>query len=333
MRGIWRHAELFDGVHRPELSLGEGDTPLEPLEELAAELGLESLQLKREDRNPGGSHKDRGLLYQVAALPGRGATLVISSSGNAATSGAAACRAAGHRLIAFVSPDTNPSKLARIEAAGGLLIACPKPINFARYAARVFGLGNLRGTADPQASVGYRSLAGELAEARADSVLTFSSSGVSMTGIADGFDRLGLDPALWAVQSGLCLGLARALDPSIPDDPESPAGRLGVRNPPGAGELAARLVATGGGAVAVSADEVAAGAARLGARGLHVSPEGAAVVAAVARLAAARRIRGRVVAIVTGRAHADAGAAPAMATLISYLEVRGFLEQLGLAPA
>ncbi len=332
MRGIWRHASLFEGLDRPELSLGEGDTPLEPLDALAAELGLESLHLKREDRNPGGSHKDRGLLYQVAALPGTGSTLVISSSGNAAASGAAACRAAGHRLLAFVSPATNPSKLARIEAAGGLLLSCPKPINFARYAARVFGLRSLRGTADPLASIGYRSLAGELVPARPDAVLTFSSSGVSLTGMADGFDRLGAAPALWAVQSGLCLGIARALQPDLPDDPASPAGRLGVRNPPGAAALAERLVATGGGAVAVSGAEVASGSDQLRGLGVDASPEGAAVLAAVCRLAGAGRLSGRVVAVVTGRSHPELDPAPEMPSVETYLAVRAYLEQLGLEP-
>ncbi len=332
MKGIWRHASLFEGLDRPELSLGEGDTPLQPLDALAAELGLDSLHLKREDRNPGGSHKDRGLLYQVAAQPGAGSTLVISSSGNAATSGAAACRAAGHRLVAFVSPATNPSKLARIEAAGGLLLSCPKPINFAKYAARVFGLRNLRGTADPLASVGYRSLAGELAEARPDAVLTFSSSGVSLTGMADGFDRLEAGPALWAVQSGLCLGIARALEPDLPDDPRSPAGRLGVRNPPGAAALAERLVGTGGGAVAVSGAEVTSGGEQLRELGVEASPEGAAVLAAVRRLARSGRLRGRVVAVVTGRAHPEGDPAPDMPSVDSYLAVRAFLQQLGLEP-
>ncbi len=334
MRGIWRHGHLLDELPADRPELGEGDTPIVDLPELAAAWGLESVGLKREDHNPNGSHKDRGLLYQVAAHRGEARrTHVISSSGNAAASGAAACAVTGDRLVAFVAEDTDPTKVGRIAARGGVVLKASKPINFARYAARVFGLVNLRGTADPIASVGYRSLAGELCEAGADHVLTFSSSGVSASGMLDGFDRLGASTALWSVQSGRCVALARALDADAPSDPDSPAGRLGARNPPGADELARRLVRGGGGAVAVDAAAVARGSGRLRGVGVETSPEGGATLAALRGLAADGRVRGRVLVVLTGAAHSAQDPGDAL-TVSSYLDVRRyFVDELGMAPS
>lgn len=333
MRGIWRHAHLFEELptHLPEL--GEGDTAVLELPKLAACLGLDFLGLKREDQNPNGSHKDRGLLYQIALhRRPQPRTHVISSSGNAATSAAAACAAVGDRLVAFVAHDTEPAKLGRIASRGGVVIKATKPVNFARYASRVFGLVNLRGTADPLASVGYRSLAGELAEIGADHLLTFSSSGVSARGLLGGFERLGGGPALWSVQSGRCIALARALDPRAVEDPDSPAGRLGARSPPGAEELAGRLRARGGGALAVDSAAVARGRARLEAAGVTTSAEGAAQLAALEELAKRGDVRGRVVVVLTGAAHADQAPGDA-AEVTSYLDVRAFFtDTLALEP-
>jgi threonine synthase len=317
------------------LTVGEGGTVLESAPALALLSGVGDLLLKREDFNPSGSHKDRGLLYQVARhAPRGGETFVLSSSGNAAISAAAACACTRSRLLAFVSPRTAAQKMARLLASEAVVIACPKPINFARYAARVFGLTDLRGTKDPVASIGYRSIAGELSEQapRADALFTFSSSGISINGIADGFVALGRGPALWAVQSGECLGIVRALRPDTPSDPESPAGRLGVRNPPGADALAERLVATGGGALAVSTDQVRLWQRRLEDAGIETSAEGAAVLAGIGATPGLQDKQ--VIGIMTGRG----GGGPQLSggsahTAGSYLEVRNLLiDQLGLMP-
>ncbi len=342
---IWKHAALFGDDGAPAArarehgwTLGEGGTPLQDRHDLAADLGVARLLLKREDLEPGGSHKDRGVLYQVVrhrgAQPG---TCVLSSSGNAAVSAAAACRLTGDRLVAFVSPSTAPGKRARLLASDALVVETLKPINFARYAARVFGLQDLRGTRDPIASVGYRSLAAEVHDAapEVDALFTFSSSGISIAGIADGYEQLGRTPALWAVQSGSCIGLAKAIDPGVQGDPGSPAGRLGIRNPPDAPAIAQRLVDTGGGAVVVHTEAVLAWSQRLADAGVAVSPEGGAVLAGIA--ATPGLGDATVVAVMTGARHDDDDDdAPAAApiSLDSYLEVRTFFEeQLGLRPA
>ena len=321
------------GISR--LTLGEGATPLEDVPTLAEALGVRRLQLKREDRNPSGSHKDRGVLYQVVRRGSDGGnTFVLSSSGNAAVSAAAACGVTGNRLVAFVAPGTAPSKMARLLGSDAVIVECPKPINFARYAARVFGLDDLRGTKDPLASVGYRSLAAEIAQDAPDldALVTFSSSGISMEGIADGLDALDLRVPLWSVQSGTCVGIVRALDPSVVDDPHSPAGRLGIRNPPNAEALAERLVASGGGALAVTGEAVLHWSDRLARAGIECAPEGGAVLAGIA---ASPELRGRdVVAIVTGAAYQPPEPSKRESVALdSYLSVREhFIDHLGLEP-
>jgi len=251
-------------------------------------------------------------------------------------SAAAACRVTGNRLVAFVAPSTNPGKMASLLQSDAVVVSCPKPLNFARYAARVFGLTNLRGTKDPIASVGYRTIAAEVREEEHSiaALFTFSSSGISLQGIADGFRILGKAPQLWAVQSGECIGIVRALQPDTPTDPTSPAGRLGIKNPPGAETLAQTLVSTGGGAVAVEGREVVLWQDRLEQAGVQTSPEGAAVLAGIARTEGLED--SSVVAVMTGKAQlttpldADQDLAdPRWAE--SYLDVRQLLQdELGL---
>jgi threonine dehydratase len=238
--------------------------------------------------------------------------------------------------VAFVAPSTAPAKLSRLLASEALVLVCTRPINFARYASRVFGLPDLRGTKDPAATVGYRSIAGEVADEapEADALFTFSSSGVSIAGIADGYDQLAPSPALWSIQSGECVGIVRALYPETPSEPGSPAGRLGIKNPPGAEALARRLAGSGGGARAISGDDVRSWQQHLRDVGVETSPEGAAVLAGIS---ATPGLEGQqVVAILTGRAQDTVAETPTERLSFqpeSYLDVRALLtEQLGLDP-
>lgn len=77
-------------------ALGEGQTPLQDMPELAQQFGVARLALKDESRNPTGSHKDRMTAVGVAqALDFDAHTLVLASSGNAAVSAAHYAWAAG----------------------------------------------------------------------------------------------------------------------------------------------------------------------------------------------------------------------------------------------
>ena len=58
-RGLWRFRHLLPARPAHPISLGEGATPLVPLERLGRRLGLPRLYAKDESQNPTWSYKDR----------------------------------------------------------------------------------------------------------------------------------------------------------------------------------------------------------------------------------------------------------------------------------
>ncbi|MFN8424577.1 MAG: PLP-dependent lyase/thiolase [Anaerolineae bacterium] len=152
------------------LTLGEGATPLEWAPELARAVGLEALWLKREDRNPTGSRKDRGVAFQLAAAraaaAAAGATLAriaLSSSGNAAISAAAFGRAASVEVVAFVAPDTAAAKIAELRRLGAVVVRTPYAVGLCQAWSAARGVPNLRPSTDPNAVVGFQTLGWEIA--------------------------------------------------------------------------------------------------------------------------------------------------------------------------
>jgi threonine synthase len=197
-QGQWTHAELF-GPSVPagsRLTLGEGDTPLEPAEALGADLGIPSLRLKREDHSPTGSHKARYLGYLCSVLVASGVRqAVISSSGNAAIAAAAYATLGGIRLLSLVSPRTPRVKLEQLRNYPQLTVLSDRPVALLHHAVQNWGLADLRGSVNPLAPNAYRGLAKELLEeAELAGVFLFSSSGAAALGLSQGFAQL-LEPA------------------------------------------------------------------------------------------------------------------------------------------
>ena len=87
--GMWRWQEILP-VKDPEhiISLGEGDTPLLPLQNLGAELGLSRLYTKDESLNPTSSFKARGLSAALSKASELGVSrVIIPTAGNAGGAG------------------------------------------------------------------------------------------------------------------------------------------------------------------------------------------------------------------------------------------------------
>jgi threonine synthase len=77
-------------------SLGEGNTPIYNMPELAESLGLSTFEIKDESRNPSGSHKDRMVAMAVNHALDLGVhTIVVGSFGRAAISAALYAYSAG----------------------------------------------------------------------------------------------------------------------------------------------------------------------------------------------------------------------------------------------
>jgi len=107
------------GPETPQLSLGEGDTPLIPSRRLGQELGLD-LHFKFEGMNPTGSFKDRGMAVAVSkALEAGASSIVCASTGNTAASAAAyAARAGLTAVILCPAGAVAAAKLSQSRAVG-----------------------------------------------------------------------------------------------------------------------------------------------------------------------------------------------------------------------
>jgi threonine synthase len=109
----------------PDLSLGEGQTPLVHLRRLGARLGIPNLYAKVEGQNPTGSFKDRGMVVAVAKAVEDGARAIIcASTGN--TSASAAAYGAAHGLeVVVVLPAGKIAlgKLLQAIVAGARVVA------------------------------------------------------------------------------------------------------------------------------------------------------------------------------------------------------------------
>ena len=102
------------------LSAAEGDTPLVDATPLAEAVGVGSLAVKDEGRNPTGTVYDRGMSLAVtAAREADTEPLALAAAGNAGQSAAAYAGRAGLRSYAFVPSRTAFSNKAMVNVHGG----------------------------------------------------------------------------------------------------------------------------------------------------------------------------------------------------------------------
>jgi threonine synthase len=114
-------------------TLGEGDTPLLALPELARRFGIARLAIKDESCNPTGSHKDRMSALGVSQALDFGAhTLVLASSGNAAVSAARYAQLAGLTCEVATYEDMPAAYAKSLASAGARRFAFAD--NAARWA-------------------------------------------------------------------------------------------------------------------------------------------------------------------------------------------------------
>ena len=123
--GIWRHRPALGlpaGI--PEISLGEGDTPIVPLQRWGSAHGLPRVLAKLEYVSPTGSFKDRGAAAVIAVLAGAGVDAIVEdSSGNAGAAMAAYAARAGLRAQIFVPESAPAAKRDQIAGYGAQVVA------------------------------------------------------------------------------------------------------------------------------------------------------------------------------------------------------------------
>ncbi|MEM2897433.1 MAG: threonine synthase [Candidatus Bathyarchaeia archaeon] len=121
---VWKYEELLPISDKKNIvSLNEGGTPLINSKRLSKLLGLKSLHLKDETRNPTASFKDRTMTVGVSkALEFGVVTVVTASSGNAAAALAAYSANAGLNTYAFVLEAATLGKIAQLMLCGAKVI-------------------------------------------------------------------------------------------------------------------------------------------------------------------------------------------------------------------
>ncbi|MDX2075054.1 MAG: pyridoxal-phosphate dependent enzyme [bacterium] len=105
VRSLWRYGALLPiSTPNPEISLGEGYTPLVRLYQYERIYGHEGIYIKDERHQPTNSFKDRQASMSVTAMHQQGITeCVLASTGNAAVAYAAFCARAGIKLWLFLT--------------------------------------------------------------------------------------------------------------------------------------------------------------------------------------------------------------------------------------
>ncbi len=185
-------------------SLGEGNTPVAPLDQAADALGLQSVTIKLEASNPTGSHKDRMTAQFVARAVAKNAPVVAAaSSGNAGASLAAYAAASGLRCVIVTTPKISPAWRRAIEMAGADLHYVDNPLErwaFIRRKTREQGwlsatnILNPPTGSEPFGVDGYKTVAYELASdpktARADTIVVPAARGDLLWGIYAGYKEL-----------------------------------------------------------------------------------------------------------------------------------------------
>lgn len=117
---LWRYHELLPvQTPYPEISMGEGGTPLLRTINLGMMLGLPQLYIKDERQGPTSSFKDRQAAVTIALLKESGLTeMVVASTGNVAIAYSAYAARAGIKLWAFLTSLVPAEKMREVALYG-----------------------------------------------------------------------------------------------------------------------------------------------------------------------------------------------------------------------
>lgn len=121
---LWRYHELLPVEESiPDVSLGEGATPLYRAVSLGMMLGCPNIYIKDERQSPTSSFKDRQAAVTIAALKEGGIKeLVLASTGNVAIAYSAYAARAGIKLWAFLTSRVPSEKMREVALYGTQVI-------------------------------------------------------------------------------------------------------------------------------------------------------------------------------------------------------------------
>jgi len=319
---MWRYRDMLP-VESEEVDIGTGFTPLVKADNLGRELGLDRLYIKNDCLNPTYSFKDRPVSVAITKAQEFGFdTIACASTGNLAASVAAHAAKANMKAYVFVPSDVEPGKLIGIAIYNPVLVTVDgiyDDVN--RLCAKLtqkYNWGFININLRPYYAEGSKTLGYEVAEQlgwRApDCVISPAASGLSFTRIWKGLDELSMLGLIEPVNTHMYLTQAAGSSPIVnafqtgtlhvhPVEPNTIAKSIAIGNPAD-GYYALRAARqSGGGACAVTDEEIIAGMKLLAqTEGIFAEAVGGVVVSALRKLAASGLIKRNelTVALITG---------------------------------
>lgn len=288
-----------------------GGTPVFPVVRLVEKIGLRSVWVKDESRNPTASFKDRASAVVVCrAKEIRADVVVTASTGNAGAALAGMAAAIGQKAVIFAPKTAPPAKVAQLLAYGARVLLVDgtydDAFDLSILAANEFGWYCRNTGYNPFTSEGKKTAAFEiwswwqqtrkLIEAQENlSVFVSVGDGNIISGLHKGFrdlQALGLleqIPKLYGVQAegsaAVAKAFARGNEQIIPVAANTLADSISV-DLPRDGIRAVRAVAQSGGQyVLVSDQEILNAISELGRVGIFAEPAGAASFAGLVKAA------------------------------------------------
>jgi threonine synthase len=297
----------------PQLSLGEGDTPLVKAMTLSLEVGAD-VWLKVDGCNPTGSFKDRGMVVAVARAKEAGSRAVIcASTGNTSASAAAYAAKAGLQAIVVV-PAGNIAlgKLAQALIHSARVIAVDGNFDQALSIVRALVERHpitLVNSLNPHRIEGQKTSAFEICEALGEApdilALPVGNAG-NITAYWRGFrewraaGRSSQLPRMWGFQAA---GASPLVAGAPVAEPQTVATAIRIGNPASWKSAVEARDDSGGLIEAVTDDQILAAQRFLASReGVFCEPASAAPVAGLRKLAQEGRIPpgARLVCVLTG---------------------------------
>ncbi len=314
---FWRYKQLLPPV-RNMVSLGEGGTPLHKADRLAKTMGVTSLFLKDETRNPTNSYRDRAAsLITSNAIDQQSETLVCASNGNMGASLAAYTAKAGLICHVLVPKVVDVGKLAQmiaydavIEESGDIV---DESISKAASLAKETGWYQATAELNPLVVEAQKTISYEIYEQFAvpEWVIVSMGSGGTIYSLWKGFKELkelGLTetlPRMVGVQTEGCAPIINALTEQVTSKSCNPSTRaLAILvGEPLQSDLAVKAIRESNGlALTVSDTDIFNAELQIAKlEGVFAEPASSAAVAALAKLKADQIAKdASVVCLITG---------------------------------
>jgi threonine synthase len=320
---MWRYADLLPCEAETVVDIGTGFTPLVRAGNLARELGLEHLYIKNDCLNPTWSFKDR--VVSVASSMARQFefdTLACASTGNLANSVSAHAARAGMKAYVFIPADLEQGKIIGSAVYAPTLVAVEGSYDDVnrlcselsdKYPWAFVNINVRPYYAEGSKTLGYE-VCEQLGWRAPDHCVVPMASGSLFTKIYKGIKELSwLGLVEWrntrmsGVQALGCSPIAEAWARQSfdirPQKPSTIAKSLAIGNPADGYNALKVMAETGGGAEAVSDQEIVEGIEMLArTEGIFAETAGGVVVAGLRRMVERGHVRPDevVVAFITG---------------------------------